>query len=561
MNAVNQKIKRNTALIGLAKWIYVASVCFVLIFVSLGITLLANLNATPEAHTQQYGASIYKYPLFNRYAVYSVPGSELRKTGLRYGRLLSVNGCKTEDFDALSALHKCANIDTSDALSLTYIGFNEEQEITINKSVTSKPVIHDYGYYLIDSVLMSLSLFLSLLLFIKAGKFLSGFLISYLLLLTVCESQFFYLGSTALGAAALESVRISIALTIGPIAMYFFPQAFDKQFWKRKQFILVCACIFALLITRYFFSYSSLVYVISITLIVLIFHFVSKYKSVLNKKERKQVITMLFCLSLGLILYFPLINFGGVYGFLIGRYILFVSIGLGVFFALMRYGLWQVESLISKSATLSILSIIAFSAWAGLDQGMQALLNQTIGLSNKTFTAFLAAAISSLFAVPAYNYISNSCDSFFNKDLHQLKRLLSKEILVLAETQTLHTFVERFCKRLLELSGAQKVELIFADHQRLPNAIEQVESKVIEMDEYSMVKKEYFSYEIDHILSVKLCLTYVDRRINREIKHELEEGTDEMARALASCSRWNYLENIAPKTSLQGSSLTPQMDK
>ena len=62
-------------------------------------------------------------------------------------------------------------------------------------------------------------------------------------------------------------------------------------------------------------------------------------------------------------------------------------------------------------------------------------------------------------------------------------------------------------------------------------------------DAKAIVRKESFRYAIDNILSVSVKLKFADRRINREIKHELEEGIDEIARALASCSRWNYLES------------------
>ena len=250
---------------------------------------------------------------------------------------------------------------------------------------------------------------------------------------------------------------------------------------------------------------------------------------------------MIYCLCIGLALYFPLMSWGGKYSVLAGRYIIVLSIGLGIFVALMRYGLWQVNSLISKSATLSLLSIVAFSAWAGLDQGMQVLLNQTLGLSNKTLSAFVAAAISSLFAIPAYQYISKSCDAFFNKDLHMLKRFLSKDILVLAETQKLNVFVEQLGTRLLALSGAQKIALSFIDHNRLAEPLTFSSSKEQKQESY-FSKDEVFDYQLDKILALQFTLHFVDRRINNEIKHELLEGTDEIARALASCTRWNYLE-------------------
>ena len=346
----------------------------------------------------------------------------------------------------------------------------------------------------------------------------------------------------------IESLRISLALIVGPIGLYCFPQADRQDFWRKPLFYLLLFCI-VLMITSlqlldsglYGNAFSVYLASISFSLFVLVLHFVFKYMKVLNTKERKQVLTMIYCLCIGLALYFPLMSWGGKYSVLAGRYIIVLSIGLGIFVALMRYGLWQVNSLISKSATLSLLSIVAFSAWAGLDQGMQVLLNQTLGLSNKTLSAFVAAAISSLFAIPAYQYISKSCDAFFNKDLHMLKRFLSKDILVLAETQKLNVFVEQLGTRLLALSGAQKIALSFIDHNRLAEPLTFSSSKEQKQESY-FSKDEVFDYQLDKILALQFTLHFVDRRINNEIKHELLEGTDEIARALASCTRWNYLE-------------------
>ena len=321
-----------------------------------------------------------------------------------------------------------------------------------------------------------------------------------------------------------------------------FYQAFHKAFWKRASFAIIVTCIIALFLSYHLLPFIYYSYVASFTLLIVVIQLILKYRKILNAKEKKQVLTMLFCAVIGLALFFPLINFGGKYSALLGRYIVMLSFGIGIFIALMRYGLWQVETLISKSATLSLLSIIAFSAWAGLDQGLQALLNQTIGLSNKTVTAFLAAAISSLFAVPAYNFVSKSCDAFFNKDLHLLKKLLSKDILVLAEIQALDVFVEQLGTKLLRLSGAHKLNLEFIDYNRLATPQLFKTEKDLPAEGISNLRKEHFEFQIEHIMSVKVDLEYADRRINREIKNAIEDGIDEIALALASCCRWNYLE-------------------
>lgn len=364
--------------------------------------------------------------------------------------------------------------------------------------------------------------------------------------MSVCESQFFYMGAHIVDPVFAESVRLSIAFIAGPLGLFFFPKSFDKGIWHSIPFTTLVIGILSVVLSYHILGFEVFLYAVSLTLVFLIIHFILKYRIVLNARERKQVLTMLICTLFGLALYIPLINYGGSYGFLIGRYILSISIGLGILFALLRYGLWQVETLISKSATLSLLSIVAFSAWAGLDQGMQALLNQTIGLSNKVFTAFLAAAISSLFAVPAYNFISKSCDAFFNKDLHLLKRLLSKDILVLAEIQTLDVFVQQLSEKLLSLSGAYQLNFEFIDYnRRAAPVILNLSSEIDEADKL-VIRNESFEYKIDGILSVAIKLKFADRRINREIKEQLEDSVDEIARALASCSRWNHLETVAP---------------
>lgn len=549
MTEANKHFSKIKSLRLLANSVYFVSLFTVLIFLTLGFIAKASFNSEPHSTFQTHGFSIYKFPLVNRYMLATERDSALRKQGFNKGRLFSLNECAVSDFHALEDLLECNGNKSLDEVELVVDSKGQATRFEVSKNDQPKPISYNFVYFGIDTLLLSISLGLSLLLFFKARQFLSGFLLSFSLLLAVGESEYFIIGSSIIGTVLVESVRLNIAFIIAPLAMYFFPQDFTRSFWRNPQFAVLCLSIVSMYFSYHFWNLSLFVYAVSFTMLVIVVHFVIKYRSVLNVRERKQVLTMLLCVAFGLAFYFPLMNFGGKYGFLVGRYIIMLSVGIGVFIALMRYGLWQVESLISKSATLSLLSVIAFSVWAGLDQGMQALLNQTIGLSNNTITAFLAAAISTAFAVPAYNYISKSCDAFFNKDLHQLKRLLSKDILVLAETQKLPTFVSQLGTRLLTLSGAKSLELDFKDQQRLPEPVHFEASSNIPVDENPIVRRENFDYLIENILSVSIKLQFADRRINREIKHELEEGIDEIARALASCTRWNYLEsgNAAPR--------------
>lgn len=530
---------------------YFLSLCLVIVFVSLGVLATANLKGEEASNLHSFGAAIYKYPLANRYLIVSGQKSELRTLGIMKDRLHSINNCKASEFSRILDLYACAKVENSDSITVVTESYGSPRAYQLPKLDNAHAFSLNWWYWTLDTVMGLIALCLSLLLFTKARRFLSGYLISLALLMSVCESQFFYMGTHIFNAVNAESLRLSVAFVAGPLGLFFFPKAFDKGVWRSIPFALITTGILATLITYHLFSnqllnFQTFLYSVSITLLMLIAHFVLKYRIVLNTRERKQVLTMLLSVAFGLALYIPLITYGGVYGFLIGRYILAVSIGFGVLFALMRYGLWQVETLISKSATLSLLSIVAFSAWAGLDQGMQALLNQTIGLSNKVFTAFLAAAISSLFAVPAYNFISKSCDAFFNKDLYQLKRLLSKDILVLAEIQTLEVFVQQLSEKLLSLSGAYKLHFEFIDYNRRAAPVVSDTAKDVDEADKAIIREESFDYKIDGILSVGIALTFADRRINREIKDQLEDSVDEIARALASCSRWNHLETANP---------------
>lgn len=508
----------------------------------LGTWANLNVNSVDSAKLHAYGASIHKYPLVNKYVINTEKGSNLFRQKLYIGPVLSLNGCTAAEFDQLEALFLCAKVGESDKIEVVSVKSGRPQTYDAIKLASPIKPSLNIPLLALDLLLLATSLSLSLLLFFKVRRFLSGYLIAFTLLLTVSESKLFFLGSHIANAYDVENIRLSLLFVVGPLGIYFFPQAFHKEFWKRASFAIIVACIIVLFLSYHFLPFIYYSYVATFALLTVVIQLVLKYRKVLNTKEKKQVLTMLFCTTIGLALYFPLINFGASYGVLFGRYIVVLSIGIGVFIALMRYGLWQVETLISKSATLSLLSIIAFSAWAGLDQGLQALLNQTIGLSNKTVTAFLAAAISSLFAVPAYNFVSKSCDAFFNKDLHLLKKLLSKDILVLAEIQALDVFVEQLGTKLLNLSGAHKLHLEFIDYNRLAEPQRFDTAKDLPLEDVSNIRKEHFEFQIEHIMSVKVDLEYADRRINREIKNAIEDGIDEIARALASCCRWNYLE-------------------
>lgn len=535
---LSHKVLRETGYI-----LYFVCLISIVAFAGLGVLATASLKTQDGAQFQQYGAAIYKYPFVNRYLIVSGVKSELRTQGVRRDRLHSLNNCDASNFSNLSDLFVCAKVGDSGQITAVTESYGARKAYLLPKLEKANAFSLNWLHWTLDTLMSLTALCLSLLLFAKARHFLSGYLISLALLMTVCESQFFYTGAHLFNADNAESLRLSLALIAGPLGLFFFPKAFDKGIWRSIPFVLIVTGIATTIASYHLFGFKMFLYAVSCTLLFLIAHFILKYRIVLNIRERKQVLTMLLCTAFGFGLYIPLITQGGSYGFLIGRYIIAVSIGLGVLFALMRYGLWQVESLISKSATLSLLSIVAFSAWAGLDQGMQALLNQTIGLSNKVFTAFLAAAISSLFAVPAYNFISKSCDAFFNKDLHQLKRLLSKDILVLAEIQTLDVFVQQLSGKLLSLSGAYQLDFEFIDYNRRAKPVVLSLSKDVDEADKLVIRHESFDYKIDNILSVAISLKFADRRINREIKDQLEDSVDEIARALASCSRWNHLEN------------------
>ena len=114
---------------------------------------------------------------------------------------------------------------------------------------------------------------------------------------------------------------------------------------------------------------------------------------------------------------------------------------------------------------------------------------------------------------------------------------------MLAETQKLNIFVNQLGTRLLELSGAHKIELSFIDHNRLSEPVSFKSNKEEKVADY-FTKDEVFEYKLTDLLSLNFTLRFVDRRINNEIKQELNEGTDEIARALASCTRWNHLEAL-----------------
>jgi hypothetical protein len=528
----------------IANIVYIMTVFTVMILLLLGIWAAISFNASSSNALSQYGAAAHKHPFVNRFIVTSTAESSLRKLGLRQGRLIALNTCQAKNHASLAKLVECAQIDDANEITVIVKTSRGMKSFAVEKA--DKPQKYSRGllFWVLDSLLLTLSLVLSLLLFVKCRRFLSAYLLSFSLLLNAGESFFFYLGSNIVDTTNIESIRLSLAMVAGPMSMFFFPQAYKRNAWKTAQFITLVICIVSMLASYHFFSWPTFLSAVSFSLLLMIAHFVFKYRRILNIKERKQVLTMVFCLTVGLVLYTPLIIYGGIYGQTIGRYIIILCVGIGIFFALMRYGLWQVDSLISKSATLSVLSIIAFSAWAGLDQGMQVLLNQTIGLSNSTVTAFLAAAISSLFAVPAYNYVSKSCDAFFNKDLHQLKRLLAKEIMVLAEVQKLSEFIQQLDTKLLKLSGAQKIRLTFTDYNRRSEPHTFQAENSYEPEPNPVIRKEHFDYQIEQVLSVDLDLEYADRKINHDIKRELQEGMDEIARALASCSRWNHLEAI-----------------
>jgi hypothetical protein len=115
----------------------------------------------------------------------------------------------------------------------------------------------------------------------------------------------------------------------------------------------------------------------------------------------------------------------------------FLSLQLGLLVALLRFRLYDAESVISRSATFGLIMLAMGVAFAAAAEAIEEAVKAAAGQNAGPAAAVLAAAVATLFASPVHERIQRWTERLFHENLTRLRRDLPENVRDLREVASL----------------------------------------------------------------------------------------------------------------------------
>jgi hypothetical protein len=115
----------------------------------------------------------------------------------------------------------------------------------------------------------------------------------------------------------------------------------------------------------------------------------------------------------------------------------FLSLQLGLLVALLRFRLYDAESVISRSATFGLIMLAMGVAFAAAAEAIEEAVKAAAGTDAGPAAAILAAAVATLFASPAHERIGRWTERLFHENLTRLRGELPENVRDLREVASL----------------------------------------------------------------------------------------------------------------------------
>jgi hypothetical protein len=115
----------------------------------------------------------------------------------------------------------------------------------------------------------------------------------------------------------------------------------------------------------------------------------------------------------------------------------FLSLQLGLLVALLRFRLYDAESVISRSATFGIVMLAVGVAFAAGAEAIEEAVKAAAGRDAGPAASIVAAAMATLLASPAYGFIQRWTERMFHGNLLKLRRDLPENVRDLREVASL----------------------------------------------------------------------------------------------------------------------------
>ncbi|MEO7563884.1 MAG: hypothetical protein ABIR63_07500, partial [Sphingomicrobium sp.] len=137
----------------------------------------------------------------------------------------------------------------------------------------------------------------------------------------------------------------------------------------------------------------------------------------------------------------------------------FFVLQLGLLIALLRYRLYDAESIISKTASIAIVTLVMGAGFAGVMEGIITQM-QNIYPDSQTPAAMIGAVLAVIFIEPVHRKVRGWAERHFHKNLLELKDGLPEAMRDLRDIASLQDFVDEVLGRVADGVHAHRVAFI-----------------------------------------------------------------------------------------------------
>lgn len=137
----------------------------------------------------------------------------------------------------------------------------------------------------------------------------------------------------------------------------------------------------------------------------------------------------------------------------------FFILQLGLLIALVRYRLYDAESIISKTASIAIVTVVLGAGFAGVMEGIITQM-QNVYSGSQTPAAMVGAIMATALIQPLHHKVQGWAERRFHKNLLELKNGLPEAMRDLRDVASLQDFVDEVLSRVADGVHAHRVAFV-----------------------------------------------------------------------------------------------------
>ena len=137
----------------------------------------------------------------------------------------------------------------------------------------------------------------------------------------------------------------------------------------------------------------------------------------------------------------------------------FFILQLGLLIALLRYRLYDAESIISKTASIAIVTLVLGAVFAGVMEGIITQM-QSFSAGSQTPAAMVGAIMATALIQPLHSKVQAWAERHFHKNLLELKNGLPEAMRDLRDVASLQDFIDEVLSRIAEGVHAHRVAFV-----------------------------------------------------------------------------------------------------